>query len=375
MVVFPPVGNPDQLSAYSSFPLSDAVKNGISNEFAAGSFARFGYPLEVLTIHDNPDYHNLSAFEVRERLDMAGLPSSFGYIDETAITQPHYPIWWVASHEDSEEFTRDFTAEGYPPVQHPDSGESYVVWKLHVLTQDMPLQYTNWDVGTFFMYDPIFELVDPYDSYNPQKPAYTFHINFSIEAEGSSWLYPPYIVALFDEVDLRQGLTPLPKPNGTVPESPPPWEVRLKPDVAESVGLIPQWKPGTGPQLPKAGEGIRFQQPYNWTSPRWKLDPGATAISMGCNSPAPVTPQRRRRRWNRRTVNHNSSPQGDDGTVIVSPASSLTCQDLDIPDIAGYIKSETQYRLSSTTPNLAGYIRPIPKYRVNETLISPVATS
>ena len=134
MVVFPPPCTPRVLDAYPNVPISASVRTSTIHDFNVGSFARFHNPTSVISIHDRPDLHSLSHFEIRQRLDAEGQDSEIVIIDND--TAANHAVWFVLSTAESAGYTME--SADFPPKEYP--GE-IPLWKVHVLTQHLPLEY------------------------------------------------------------------------------------------------------------------------------------------------------------------------------------------------------------------------------------------
>lgn len=184
MVVFPPVCPPRVLNAYSNFPLQGNLSSTIKWEFDTGAMARFPDPAVSLTIHNRPDFHNKTSLAIREILDGEYQKSGFVLIDVNVTKPgPKHPrrepfktaLWWVTSRRESDVYTSWYDDGNYPPIRYP--GEAFVLWQVRVLTQDLPIEWVNWDIFNIDVPEVIGK-VYPYDSHDPQVDAYTLGLDF-----------------------------------------------------------------------------------------------------------------------------------------------------------------------------------------------------
>ena len=210
MVVFPGC-DPSILQAYSTVPLDANVVAAVQKEFNAGAFAQFNDPMTKLQINDRPDLHGLTHLDIRDKLDAENLTGAFGLLDQdTAATSA---VWWITTTEESKQTTVDFSEAEMPPISYPE--EPFVLWKLHLWAQDLPLQWVNWDISNTDLADDISN-VDPYDPHDPQIPAYTMGVNFSDPDQARSWIPDAYVTAEFSELEfstnasLREQFLPRP---------------------------------------------------------------------------------------------------------------------------------------------------------------------
>lgn len=233
MVAFPPACLPTPLAAYPNAPLASTVHTAVVHDFNVGSFARFRDPGEVLEIHDRPEFHGLSHLEMRLRLDAERQEDGFVVIDEE--TAALRAVWWITPTEESEYINKDMTEAHDPPVSYP--GEAFPLWKVHILTQDLPIQWANWDIGNT---DPVEDIHDisPYDPHDPQNPPYTLGLDFSKKDDAKGFYIGPYVTAApgewewSDDPALRRRVGQELKA-----------VVRLREEAAKEAGLIPDWYP------------------------------------------------------------------------------------------------------------------------------------
>ena len=263
MVVFPPSCTPRVLNAYSNVPILPSVRTSIIHDFNVGSFARFQNPSSVISIHDRPDLHYLSHFEIRQRLDAEGHDSEIVIIDRD--TAANHAVWFVVSTEESAWHTEDETEiAGFPPKKYP--GET-PLWKLHLLTQHVPLEFDFCIGGGKSITE---DLPEPYDPHDPQLPPQSMGVDFSKkeDAMSNAWYAQVGITAgpgeyeFSDDPRLRRLPQFFPYP---------PFVVRLTPEAARGAGLLSEWEAWQKP-LPGARESIRFNVHYDWDSPKWAWD-------------------------------------------------------------------------------------------------------
>ena len=151
------------------------------------------------------------------------------------------------------------------PILYP--GEAFTLWKLHLLTQDLPLTFYRWDIMSDMMWDIRgIEDLKPYDPHDPQISPYTFGLNFSKKEDSMEYGPKPWITAGPGEYELSNDPESRRKTDYN-----PSCVVRLTREAARGAGLIPIWWPWFEP-LPGRGESIRFMQAYDWDSPKWAWD-------------------------------------------------------------------------------------------------------
>lgn len=263
MVVFPPPCIPRVLDAYPNVPISPSVRTSIIHDYNVGSFARFRNPTSVVSIHDRPDFHSLSHFEIRQRLDAEGHDSEIVIIDSD--TAANHAVWFVLSTMESAAYTDIENDMGFPPKQHP--GE-IPLWKVHIITQHLPLDYDFLEGGG----KPVWEDVsEPYDPHDPQIPPHSMGVDFSKKeyAMSNAWYALVRITASPGEYEFSDDPKARQQPQFGFPI--PPYVVRLTREAARGAGLLSEWEAWRDP-LPRAGASIRFSVHYDWDSPKWAWD-------------------------------------------------------------------------------------------------------
>ena len=262
MVAFPPHCVPRVLNAYPNAPINASVRNSIIHDYDVGSFARFQNPTSVISIQNRPDFHSLSHLEIRQRLDAEDHKSEIVVIDQN--TAASHAVWLVLSTADSKDYTDLEMGTPYPPREYP--GEP-TLWKVHILTQHLPLDY-DMLLGAG---KPIWEDVkEPYDPHDPQIPPVSFGLDYSKKEDAmtNAWYAQIGITAspgeyeISDDQDARQQAIGYP---------PPPYVVRLTDEAARGAGLLSEWQAWRKP-LPAKGESIKFDAHYDWDSPQWAWD-------------------------------------------------------------------------------------------------------
>ncbi|KAL8871124.1 MAG: hypothetical protein Q9174_002978 [Haloplaca sp. 1 TL-2023] len=270
MVVFPPPCDPTVLDAYSTVPLVPSLRTSVLHDFGVGSFARFPNPITAISIHDRPDFHSLSHYDIRQRLDAEGHEDGFIVIDEDTASK--HAVWWITSTSNSKSITEDMTTEAdAPPITYPE--EAYTLWKLHLLTQDLPIQWTNWDIGNIDIVEDIAEAF-PYDPHAPQDPPFTLGFNFSNKEGARGFYYGPDVIAAPGEYEASDDVEPR---SNFMPR--PPWVLRLTAEAAREAGLLVGWSAWFG-NKPGEGESVRIHTDYDWDSPKWAWDGLARGIDV-----------------------------------------------------------------------------------------------
>lgn len=262
MVAFPPHCVPRVLNAYPNVSINASVRSSILHDYNVGSFARFQNPTSVISIHDRADFHSLSHLEIRQRLDAEDQKSEIVIIDQD--TAASHAVWFVLSTAESDDYTDLEMGTPYPPREYP--GEP-TLWKVHILTQHLPLDYDFLQGGG----KPIWEDVkEPYDPHDPQIPPVSMGIDFSKKEEAmtNAWYAQVGITASPGEYEISNDQDARQQPQW-IPT--PPYVVRLTEEAATGAGLLSEWDAWRKP-LPAKDESIKFDVHYDWDSPKWAWD-------------------------------------------------------------------------------------------------------
>ena len=279
MVVFPPTCIPRVLNAYLTVPLLPSVRQSVVHDFNVGSFARFQNPSSIISIHDRSDFHGLSHYEIRQRLDGEGHGNvEIVIIDTDTVT--NHAVWFVRSTADSA-----FYAElgQFPPKQYPEETPLY---KLHILTQHLPMEF-DFEIGGG---KSILEnLPDPYDPHDPQIPPYSAGVDYSKKEDAyhNAWYFFPTITAAPGEYEFSDDPKARHQPQFWPPD--PPHVVRLTRQAARMAGLLSEWVEWVN-ALPGPRQSIRFKAHYDWDSPKWAWNgagleasrPARVVARVGC---------------------------------------------------------------------------------------------
>ena len=188
----------------------------------------------MISIHDRTDLHFLSHFEIRQRLDAEGLKDEqIILIDED--TAANHAVWFVLTTAESAELALLTTEVGPPPIQYP--GET-PLYKLHIMTQHLPLEHDFEFGGGKLMYD---DLPEPYDPHDPQDPPHTMGVDFGTKegAMSNAWYFLLGITANPGEYEFSDDPTVRHQPQFWPPD--PPHVVRLTKEAATVAGLLSEW--------------------------------------------------------------------------------------------------------------------------------------
>ena len=258
--------NPHQLNAYPTMPLAQSVAASVQKDFEIGSFARFGNPLVTISIQDRPDFHGVSLYSIREKLDLEDLLNDFIIIDDR--TADSHAVWYVTSTEDSRVKTASAMRYHNPPITH--EGEDFTLWQAHFLTQDLPLQWACFSAAVRGLEDDIQKYNHPYDPHNPQDEPFTLGLDFSKKGDARMFIPEAYIKAGYDEINwstdinLRRTISPTP-----------PAVVQLTEKAARESSLVSEWMPAR--RIPREADTISTQASYDWDSPIWSQDKASVA--------------------------------------------------------------------------------------------------
>ena len=250
--------NAHQLNAYSTIPLARSVAASIQKDFGYGSFARFGNPSVTISIQDRPDFHGLSHYSIREKLDLEGLLNDFIIIDDR--TAESHAIWYVTTTEDSRVHTAGAIKSHNPPITH--EGEDFTNWQVRSVTQDLPIQWACFFSAVRGIEDDIRKYDHPYDPHNPQDEPFTLGLDFSKKEDARIFIPTAFIKAEYNEIiwstdiNLRRTIVPTP-----------PAVVQLTKEAARESGLVREWMPAL--RIPREGDIISTQASYDWDSPIW----------------------------------------------------------------------------------------------------------
>ena len=252
---------PHQLNAYPTGPLAENVVASVEQDFAIGSFARFGNPLTTISIQDRPDFYDASHYSIREKLDLGGFLGDFVIIDDR--TADSHAIWYVTTTEDSNVKTASAIKYDNPPVTFKE--EDFTLWQGRFVTHDLPVQWACFFSAVRGLEDDIRRYNHPYDPHNPQDEPFTSGLNFSKKEDARMFIPTAYFEAAFEEIDWSTDieLRKLWSPRPSV-------VVRLREEVAREAGLVREWTPAH--RIPRKGDTISMSASYDWDSPKWSQD-------------------------------------------------------------------------------------------------------
>ena len=270
--------NPHQLNAYSTVPLAHSTVKAVQQDFAIGSFARFGNPGTTISIKDRPDFYGASHYSMREKLDLEGSLDEFLIMDDR--TADSHAIWYVQTTEISKLYTAGAIEVDNPPITH--EGEDFTLWQARMLTQDVSIQWACFFAAVRDLRDDIWQYSHPYDPHNPQQEPYTIGLDFSRKEDAEAFVPDAYFNAEFEEIDWSTdiGLRRLISPT-------PPVVVQLTEEAARESGLLRQWR--SARRIPREGDTISTAATYDWDSPKWSQD-GTSVAKRGSRSLSLMSP-------------------------------------------------------------------------------------
>ncbi|KAI4102382.1 MAG: hypothetical protein LQ345_007375 [Seirophora villosa] len=260
MVVIEPRVFVDALEAYSTAPLTLEMNRTVQHGFYNGTYARFGDPQVTVTIHDRPEFHGKSHYDLRNLLDSEGMKDDFIVVDET--TPDLDALWYVTSTGYSKLQAK--TEKPGDVVHYPD--EDFTLWHVHVRTPDMPLNVFGWREGCHPFSQALAQndYLNPYDPHDPQDRLLKSNIDWTNpEITGSVW-GPAEITAISGtevEWSTDKALCQQALPTATIC-------ARLTVEAATRSGLLQAWF-YQGRIIPPGGE-VFLQAPYDTRSPVWR---------------------------------------------------------------------------------------------------------
>lgn len=66
---------------HTPLPLTPEMERTVQHDFCNGTYARYGDPQVTITIHDRPEFHHRSQYDIRILLDSEGMEDAFVVID------------------------------------------------------------------------------------------------------------------------------------------------------------------------------------------------------------------------------------------------------------------------------------------------------
>ncbi|KAL8819550.1 MAG: hypothetical protein Q9191_007713, partial [Dirinaria sp. TL-2023a] len=120
------------------------------------------------------------------RLDAEGQDGDIVIIDSDTAT--NHAVWYALSTGASETITG---MQGVPPKAYP--GE-VTIWKVHIVTQHLPLEYDFLNGAGKHIWE---DLPEPYDPHDPQIPPYSMGVDYGTKegAMSNGWYFFPTVTA------------------------------------------------------------------------------------------------------------------------------------------------------------------------------------
>ncbi|KAI4103804.1 MAG: hypothetical protein L6R37_003607 [Teloschistes peruensis] len=254
MVILEPNLDPLVMNGYSIAPLTPEMNRSVQHGIYDGSLARYNNPNFKLDLHDRPEFHGISHYDLRVALDAEGMLDPFILVDERT---PELGAVWIV--EDTAQCKYDSDSVSLPPVTYP--GEDFAVWQARMLALEVPTFAIGWfvygcDWGT------LVETVEPYGRpYDPHDP------QDKLISDGQNWTDP--------NTQAVSEFWPQVRANGTeviwdpkhLHEEPPRYYARLRDDVARDAGLLSLWTYES--RLYQPHENLPVSAWYDWKSPLW----------------------------------------------------------------------------------------------------------
>ncbi|KAL8806727.1 MAG: hypothetical protein Q9182_001125 [Xanthomendoza sp. 2 TL-2023] len=284
VIIPPPV---QSINAYSLSPLTAAMNGTIQHGFYDGTYARYGDPIVSFTVHDRPEFHGISHYELRITLDSEGSLDPFLIIDDR--TPELDAVWYVQSTE----FDQTLPVEPGQVVEYPH--ENFTLWQAHMQVADVPISAVSWDNGCGDLAETVWSAYHPYDPHDPQDQIISMGINWTDPSTQSGFWGPANIKANLSELEWSAETRIL---QSWLP--PPPVVARLNAAAAKQSGFFQKWT--WQPRLAPAGAEVELGGYYDWTSPRWPTgypDEARSTVERADVGASKLTPREKVERVNR----------------------------------------------------------------------------
>ena len=289
------------LNAYSTVPLTAEIVKTIQHGFYDGTYARYDNPQVLVDIHDRPDFHGKSHYDIRVALDNEGVLDPIIIADERT---PHLDAVWYLEDTANCKIDSDpsLFKPGEQPVRYP--GEDFVLWQAYMKTADAPSNWATWDVVCGDMQETLAGSSNwPYDPHNTHYKPLDLGVDWKDLNFVSAFWGPAYLRANWTEVEWSTD----PDDRRIIPH-PPPVVARLTAEAATANGLLQQWAPMEviGPAGQEVDHLIAW---YDWASPKWPTGypddlarPGLAASAFGALRSSNPTSQSSARQWLRKNM-------------------------------------------------------------------------
>ena len=262
----------DALEAYSTAPLTLEMNRTVQHGFYNGTYARFGDLQVTVTIHDHPEFHGKSHYDLRNLLDSEGMEDDFIVVDET--TPDLDALWYVLPTGYEMDRVKPGDIVHYP-------GEDPTFWHVHIQTADVPYKVFGWREGCHPVSQALaqYDYLKPYDPHDPQDRLITSNIDWTNpEVSGSIWGLAFASAISGTEVEWSTDKA-LCQQSGVKTAT---ICARLTAKAARKSGLLQYWS-YQGRIIPPGGE-VFLQAPYDTKSPIWPTGyPDESTSRIGSN--------------------------------------------------------------------------------------------
>ena len=162
----------ENIDAYTTAPLTQAMVRTVHHGFYDGSYARFGEPQYIATIHDRPEYHGLSHYDLRNLLDAEGKTDQFIIIDNN--TPENNAVWYVETTTICKFYSNETRIE---TVTY--SKKNFTLWQAYLRVSNVLSSAASWSVGCSDIVETVTGYYYPYDPHDPQNEIISLRINWT----------------------------------------------------------------------------------------------------------------------------------------------------------------------------------------------------
>ncbi|KAI4098854.1 MAG: hypothetical protein LQ339_006258 [Xanthoria mediterranea] len=167
------------------------------------------------------------------------------------------------------------------PITYP--GEEFTLWHLHIMTQTLPWEWSEFTGGDGDIDEEVSEYGTHYDPHGPQEPPLGFRKEqvtpqipeLLVIASPGEWEWS-------DDPRARREANP----NHFNPD--PPAAVKVTANAAKEAGLVAGWTPWYHGK-PARGQRVEMRQQVDWYSPKWPWD----GVTMAGGNGTEVTTAKR----------------------------------------------------------------------------------
>ncbi|KAI1322463.1 hypothetical protein F5Y16DRAFT_386613 [Xylariaceae sp. FL0255] len=265
MVFIPHHWEIPRLNAYLTTKLEDSELQSLKRSFELGTCAPFNTRLELVIKHAPEGYIGKPFSYVRRKETEAGRSGPFVVIDEWSAKQG--AVWYIENFATEEE------------VEDGEAESTNVVWRIPLKIECLSIAFVNYDIANMSIQEDLDALGVEFpvsEDYTVEEASDSGGWNVDDDRRSQD----AYAVALpgeFEEstdMELRKKWLPMPEK-----------VIRLKPGLAEEVGLVNAWsldQRGLAEQLKKRGiidfpEGstgiqLRYNPEFDWPKYEWPED-------------------------------------------------------------------------------------------------------